>query len=127
MDVRDLLISTVPGLKEYTETSQYKLSKTILKIRYKLSLDQQEMADKLGISFNEYVYLESGDENIPTERYNKIVDGMLGFLMTSKINNLEDKSVEYGYKMLNYKSEKNYEDKSWKLNSHEINYFGKAA
>jgi len=81
MDIRDLIIRDNPELKTFTQSDQYKLSRTMMKIRYKLSFSSQDLADLLDISLYDYVNLESGDMSTTVIEYNEIVDEMINLLI----------------------------------------------
>ena len=98
MDIREMLVMSDPELERYIQTNQYKLSKTILKIRVKLSLSPQKIAEKLSIPFEEYLELESGDEHIDVERYNQIIDQMISILNKNeilKVSRKVNKDIKY--------------------------------
>lgn len=80
MDIRELLITHNSELENFMNSNQYKLSKTILKIRYKLSYSPNDVAEILDVSFNDYIKLESGDLTTSVERYNEIVNTLLDYL-----------------------------------------------
>lgn len=80
MDLRKRLLKEIPGLKEYTESDQYKYSRDMLKIRYELSFDPNQVADLLDITLVQYVQLESGDIEISSETYKKYLYDLKSYL-----------------------------------------------
>lgn len=73
MDARQMIIENSKEIARFVKTEQYRISRELMKERYNQSKSVKEMADRLGLTFKEYVGLEYGDENISVEEYNKVL------------------------------------------------------
>lgn len=73
MDARDMLVKNNTEIARFVKTEQYRLSRELMKTRYFLSMDDEEMATKLGVSFKYYIDLECGDEEVTIEEYEELI------------------------------------------------------
>ncbi|MGE9835212.1 hypothetical protein, partial [Streptococcus orisratti] len=60
----------LPELKKTISTKQFELSEELMDLRYELSFSEEQMADLIGIPFQEYLLMEFGIEDIPINKYN---------------------------------------------------------
>ncbi|HEM5150977.1 TPA: hypothetical protein U1340_001934 [Streptococcus suis] len=60
----------LPELKKIISTKQFELSEELMDLRFELSFSEEQMADLIGISFQEYLQMEFGIEDIPINKYN---------------------------------------------------------
>lgn len=74
MDVRNQIIQNNPKLKKFVKAPQYKLSRRLMKMRYKKSLTEEDMASLLQVSFEKYIALECGDTTITEKEYNNVLN-----------------------------------------------------
>ena len=58
-----------PELKRIISTEQFKLSEELMDLRFELSFSEQEMAQIIDISLQEYLQMEFAMEDIPIENY----------------------------------------------------------
>lgn len=58
MGIWDMLYDKNPDLKEKHESKQYEMSNELIKYKVENFLNQQQMADIIGISLSEYLDLE---------------------------------------------------------------------
>ena len=61
----------LPDLKKLISTEQFVLSEKLMDLRYELALSEQEMAEIVGKSLQDYLRLEYVMESIPMEEYEK--------------------------------------------------------
>lgn len=59
----------LPELKNIISTEQFALSEQLMDLRYELALSEQEMAEIVGKSLQDYLLLECAMESIPVEEY----------------------------------------------------------
>lgn len=78
MDLRNMILNANPQTNLFSKTLQYKLSRQLMKERYKSNLSLDKISEMLGLTNNEYGNLEFGDTEIAVEEYerylNKIID-----------------------------------------------------
>lgn len=72
-DARQLLVENSKELGRFVKTDQYKLSRELMKERYKQSKSEKELSKGLGISEEKYIGLECGDEEVSKEEYEDVV------------------------------------------------------
>ena len=76
MNITDMIGELYPDLKEKMESEQYRLSEILLSHRMKLNIDQQDMANRMGIQLESYLKLEYADVSIPVETYQLALDSL---------------------------------------------------
>lgn len=76
MNLKDMIGELYPDLKEKMESEQYRLSEILLSHRMKLNIDQQDMANRMGIQLESYLKLEYADVSIPVETYQLALDSI---------------------------------------------------
>ena len=59
----------IPELKKMRWTEQFAISEELMDLRYELTLSEQEMAEIVGKSLQDYLRLEYVVESIPMEEY----------------------------------------------------------
>lgn len=72
-DARQLLVENSEELGRFVKTDQYKLSRELMKERYKQSKSEKDMSKGLDISEEKYIELECGDEEVSKEDYEGIL------------------------------------------------------
>ena len=59
----------LPELRRIISTEQFKLSEELMDLRFELSFSEQNMAQIIDISLQEYLQMEFAMEDIPIEKY----------------------------------------------------------
>ena len=59
----------LPELKKIISTEQFAISEQLMDLRYELALSEQEMAEIVDKSLQDYLLLESASESIPVDEY----------------------------------------------------------
>ena len=59
----------LPELRRIISTEQFKLSEELMDLRFELSFSEQDMAQIIDISLQEYLQMEFAMEDIPIEKY----------------------------------------------------------
>ena len=77
-------------VRRFVQSEQYKLSRKMMKIRYELCLDPEDMAEAINMDEYQYVELEFGDESIPVSEYKKCLNDMEGALSVLKFGDLSE-------------------------------------
>lgn len=107
MDLRSMMISKDTKLNEFTQTSQYRLSRVLMRERYKTSLSVHEIANLLNLTLDEYANLEFGDTSISNEDYKKYIN----ILIENNLKNtpiLQVKPNFFGKNWTSYSISNNY-------------------
>lgn len=101
------MISKDTKLNEFTQTSQYRLSRVLMRERYKTSLSVHEIANLLNLTLDEYANLEFGDTSISNEDYKKYIN----ILIENNLKNtpiLQVKPNFFGKNWTSYSISNNY-------------------
>ena len=77
-------------MRKFVQSEQYKLSRKMMKIRYELCLDPEDMAEVINMDEYQYVELEIGDESIPVSEYKKCLNDMEEALSVLKFGDLSE-------------------------------------
>lgn len=73
-DIKKVLLENNQYMREYVESDAYQYSKEIRKLRIKLWLNESATSDLVGLTFPEYMLIESGDESVSTSEYKRVRD-----------------------------------------------------
>lgn len=86
----DSLLMEDEDMRKFVQSEQYKLSRKMMKIRYELYLDPEDMAEAINMDEYQYVELEFGDESIPVSEYKKCLNDMEEALSVLKFGDLSE-------------------------------------
>lgn len=68
------LLELHPELADDYNSPQYKMSLKIIDKMMELSFDSKQMASYLGLGYDDYVRMESGDTSIGIYRYEQVLE-----------------------------------------------------
>ena len=67
----------LPELRRIISTEQFKLSEELMDLRFELSFSEQNMAQIIDISLQEYLQMEFAMEDIPIEKYRTALEKVI--------------------------------------------------
>lgn len=77
----------LPELRRIISTEQFKLSEELMDLRFELSFSEQEMAQIIDISLQEYLQMEFAMEDIPIEKYRTALEKVRKYTIQKHIHN----------------------------------------
>ena len=77
----------LPELKRIISTEQFKLSEELMDLRFELSFSEQEMAQIIDISLQEYLQMEFAMEDIPIEKYRTALEKVREYTIQKNSHN----------------------------------------
>lgn len=64
-------------LTEWTNSKQYKYSRQLIRARHELGLNQQNMANLLGVNYFEYLEIEFSTPDVPVATYLELITKLM--------------------------------------------------
>lgn len=72
-DARKVMVENSEYLSKFVKSPQYAKSRDIMKMRYKLSLSTQEVAELANMTHNDFIKLEYGSYE-ELDKYDKVLE-----------------------------------------------------
>ena len=77
----------LPELKRIISTEQFKLSEELMDLRFELSFSEEEMAQIIDISLQEYLQMEFAMEDISIEKYRTALEKVRKYIIQNHSHN----------------------------------------
>ena len=73
----DDVIAGSKELTEWTNSKQYQYSRQLIRSRHELGLNQQNMANLLGVNYFEYLEIEFSTPDVPVATYLELITKLM--------------------------------------------------